>query len=94
MLANLAAAGVKIGVVSSNSENTVRQVLGESSRHVSHYACSASMFGKAPKFRRPHRQSNVDATVVLCVGAEVRDLEAARSVGLLPTPGDAPGKAG
>ncbi len=83
MLRRLAAGGVKIAVVSSNSESTVREVLGaELSGLISHYGCGASVFGKAPKFRAVIRKSGVAEADVLCVGDEVRDIEAARKAHL------------
>lgn len=83
MLRRLAAGGVKVAVVSSNSEATVREVLGaELSGLISHYGCGASVFGKAPKFRAVIRKSGVAEADVLCVGDEVRDIEAARKAHL------------
>lgn len=83
MLRRLAAGGVKIAVVSSNSEATVREVLGaELAGLISHYGCGASVFGKAPKFRTVIRKAGVAEADVLCVGDEVRDIEAARKAHL------------
>lgn len=82
LLAALAAAGIVIAVVSSNSESTIRHVLGPSADHVAHYACSASLFGKAHKFRQLSRRAGVPLQAMLSIGDEVRDIEAARSVGM------------
>lgn len=83
MLRRLASGGVKVAVVSSNSEATVRAVLGaELSGLVSHYGCGASVFGKASKFRAVIRKAGVAEADVLCVGDEVRDIEAARKAHL------------
>lgn len=83
MLRRLDAGGVKIAVVSSNAEATVRQVLGpDLVGLISHYGCGASVFGKAPKFRSVIRKSGVAEADVLCVGDEVRDIEAARKAHL------------
>lgn len=83
MLRRLSAKGVKLAIVSSNSEATVRRVLGpELAALVSHYGCGASVFGKAAKFREVIRKSGVAEADVLSVGDEVRDIEAARKVRL------------
>ncbi|MBA4012301.1 MAG: HAD family hydrolase [Phenylobacterium sp.] len=83
MLRRLAARGVKVAIVSSNSEAVVRQVLGpELAGLVAHYGCGASIFGKATKFRQVIRAAGVGEADVLSVGDEVRDIEAARRMRL------------
>ena len=83
MLRRLAERGVKLAIVSSNSEATVRKVLGpELEGLVTHYGCGASIFGKAAKFREVIRKAGVAEADVLSVGDEVRDIEAARKVRL------------
>lgn len=83
MLRRLAGRGVKLAIVSSNSEATVRKVLGpELAGLIAHYGCGASVFGKAAKFREVIRKSGVAEADVLSVGDEVRDIEAARKVRL------------
>lgn len=83
MLRALAARGVAIAVVSSNSEANVRRVLGpELAGLVAHYGCGAGLWAKPAKFRRLLRTSRVPAAEALAVGDELRDLEAARQVGL------------
>ena len=82
MLRALHEAGVKIAVVSSNSEAVIRRVLGEELGNlVSLYACGASLFGKARKFKQVTRQG-VSRDKIICIGDETRDIEAARAVGL------------
>lgn len=83
MIRRLAARGVQVAVVSSNSEAVVRQVLGaELAGLVAHFGCGASIFGKATKFREVIRKADVAEADVLSVGDEVRDIEAARKVRL------------
>ena len=83
MLRRLSAGGVKMAVVSSNSEATVRRVLGpELAGMMADYGCGASVFGKARKFRAVIRRAGVSEADVLCVGDEVRDIEAARKAHL------------
>lgn len=82
LLARLKAGGVTLAVVSSNGEATVRAVLGESAGLIDHYACGAAMFGKARLLDRTRRRLGLAREAVLCVGDEVRDIEAARKAGL------------
>jgi len=82
MLSALHTSGVKIAVVSSNSEQVIRRVLGpELSELISLYACGASLFGKARKFKQVTARG-VSRDKVICIGDETRDIEAARAVGL------------
>lgn len=83
MLRELAAKGVKIAVVSSNAEVNVRRALGpELSALVSGWSCGAGMFGKARHFRDVLKKVGVQPSRALAVGDEIRDIEAARDVGL------------
>jgi phosphoglycolate phosphatase len=83
MLAELAAAGITLAIVSSNSEDTVRYVLGpENAACITYYACGSSIFGKQAHFRRILKRSGVPSAAALCIGDEVRDYEAASAVGM------------
>jgi len=79
----LDAAGVALAVVSSNSRENVEAVLGPVlASRVGHYACGAAMFGKARHFRWVLARSGVAAHEAVCIGDEVRDIEAAAAAGL------------
>jgi phosphoglycolate phosphatase len=83
LLERLSETGVKIALVTSNSEANARKILGE--RHaarIDYYACGSSLFGKAPKFRRVLKRMAIPATAALAVGDETRDVDAAREVGM------------
>ena len=82
LLARLADAGIRIAIVSSNSEENVRAVLGQASRHVDIFECGAKVFGKRRKFLRVLRQAGVDAFHAVAVGDELRDHDAARAAGV------------
>jgi phosphoglycolate phosphatase len=82
MLQELKSRGLRIGVVSSDSEANVRRTLGESARHVDDYACGASLFGKQAKFRRVLTRSGIAAGDAIAIGDELRDAEAARDLGI------------
>lgn len=82
LLQGLKGQGLTLGVVSSNGEDTIRRVLGpELAGLVDHYACGASVFGKAAKFRSVIRKAGVPAAETLCIGDEQRDIEAAHAAG-------------
>jgi phosphoglycolate phosphatase len=83
VLSGLAGQGVELGVVTSNSRENVRRILGpESAALIRHYACGASIFGKRPKLRAVLRDSGVPAAEAIAIGDEIRDLEAARAEGI------------
>ncbi len=82
MLSTLVTAGVELGVVSSNSEDTIRRVLGPSASLISRYSCGARLFGKPKKLDRMRRDFGFDKPQVICIGDEARDVEAARRAGL------------
>lgn len=83
LLEQLSATGVKIALVTSNSEANARAILGhEHAARIDFYACGASLFGKVPKFRRVLRRMGVPAAETLAIGDETRDVDAAREVGM------------
>jgi phosphoglycolate phosphatase len=78
LLARLSGAGVRLAIVSSNAEENVRRILGPAnSALIARYACGASIFGKAAKFRQVLRASGIARSRTLCIGDEARDIEAA-----------------
>ncbi|HLZ00911.1 MAG TPA: HAD-IA family hydrolase [Bradyrhizobium sp.] len=82
MLRTLADAGIKLALVTSDSQANARRKLGESAALIAYYDCAASLFGKPARFRRVIRRSGVDKAEIIAIGDEVRDIEAARSVGI------------
>ena len=82
MLRTLAGNGVQLALVTSDSEANGREKLGEAAALFSHFDCSASLFGKPAKFRRVIRRAGVEPARVISIGDEVRDIEAARAVGI------------
>ena len=46
------------------------------------FACGASLFGKAAKFRRVLKRAGVEPARTIAIGDEVRDIEAARAAGI------------
>ena len=79
LLKMLADQGVKLAIVSSNREENIRRVLGaESASLITYYGCGTSLFGKQHKFKKANATSRVTPAETLCVGDEVRAIEAAR----------------
>jgi len=82
MLQDLAEAGVRLALVSSDSEANARIQLGDLANLFETFDCGASVFGKAAKFRRVIRRAGLSPADVLSIGDEARDIEAARAVGI------------
>lgn len=75
--------GVTVAIVSSNSVENIRRILGpEAAGQVAHYGCGASLFGKAAKFRKILQTTGVPAGRAIGIGDEVRDIDAARKLGM------------
>jgi phosphoglycolate phosphatase len=82
-LAVLRRKGVGLALVTSNSEDNVRRILGErTAAHFDHVACGAPLLGKARKLRSVLKASGVPRERVLCIGDEIRDADVARALGL------------
>lgn len=83
VLHTLSREGVRLAIVSSNSEQNVRLVLGPALGGLfQHYECGMSVFGKAARIRKVVKQAAVPAAHALYVGDQAMDAEAARKVGV------------
>lgn len=82
MLRTCVDAGLMLTLVSSDNEDNACRQLGESTALFSHFACGASIFGKAAKFKTVMRRARVTAAQTIAIGDEVRDIEAARAAGI------------
>src|SRR5215217_4569979 len=82
MLTDLQRLGIKAAIVSSDSEASVRQVLGPATSLITRFDCGAALFGKHWKFRRVARRLGVKPSDTICVGDEIRDIEAAKAAGM------------
>jgi phosphoglycolate phosphatase len=71
---------LKLAIVSSNSTENIKAILGPSSIHFDMYKCGSSLFGKPKKFEMILKETGLLPHEVLCIGDEIRDIEAARSV--------------
>jgi len=82
MLSDLQRLGIKTAIVSSDSEASVRQVLGPATSLIIRFDCGAALFGKHRKFRRVARRLGVKPSETICIGDEIRDIEAAGTAGM------------
>jgi len=82
MLRMLAENSVQLALVTSDSEVNARAKLGDVASLFQYFDCAASVFGKPAKFRRVIRRAGVASAEVISIGDEVRDIEAARAVGI------------
>jgi phosphoglycolate phosphatase len=82
MLRELSRLGVALAVVSSDAESNARKALGDNAALISQFACGASLFGKAAKFKVILKRTGIAAADAICIGDEVRDGEAARAAGI------------
>ncbi|MBA4771491.1 MAG: HAD hydrolase-like protein [Sphingomonas sp.] len=83
MLATLQSAGVRLALVTSNAEENARAILGpDNMARFEQVECGASLFGKAPRYRRVLKRAGLIAGDILSVGDETRDITAARKVGI------------
>ncbi len=82
-LATLAERGIALAVVSSNSAENCRRVLGEDNwRRLVHVECGASIFGKRRRLARVVKRAGVAAQRAIYVADQTTDAEAARAAGL------------
>jgi len=83
MLQALAGKGVRLAMVSSDHETNVRTQLGpDLATLIAQFACGASLFGKAAKFKRVVKRSGLAPAEIIAIGDELRDIEAARAAGI------------
>jgi phosphoglycolate phosphatase len=82
LLAELQRVGIQTAIVSSDGEESVRRVLGPTAGLISRFDCGAAIFGKHRKFRRVARHFGTKPADTICIGDELRDIEAARAAGM------------
>ncbi|HEU4559758.1 MAG TPA: HAD hydrolase-like protein [Longimicrobium sp.] len=83
MLQRLAERGVQLAVVTSNSAENVRRVLGpRNAALIRHSGCGAAVLGKGPKLRKAVRAAGVSPAEAISIGDEIRDLRASRAEGI------------
>jgi phosphoglycolate phosphatase len=84
VLAGLRERGIRLGILSSNSEDNIRRCLVANGveQHFAFVVGYPRLFGKGKALRRILRAEKLDRSAVLYVGDEVRDVEAAQRAGV------------
>lgn len=82
MLRSLRDNGIRLALVSSDSEANARLQLGAHAAHFADFACGASLFGKAAKFNRVMKRAGVVPSRTIAIGDEMRDMDAAAAAGI------------
>ncbi|HEY1189208.1 MAG TPA: HAD-IA family hydrolase [Gemmata sp.] len=84
VLGALASSGVRLGVLSSNREDNIRRCLRANGAegHFAFVIGYPRLFGKGKALKRIMRAERLDRADVLYVGDELRDVEAAKKVGV------------
>ena len=81
LLKDLAEEGIKLALVTSNSEENARKILGkENAALIEYFECGVRVFGKQAKLKKLLKQSGVEANEAICIGDEIRDIQAAEKM--------------
>jgi phosphoglycolate phosphatase len=79
----LSASGVELAIVTSNSLENVRRVIGnEIMQRIRHVESGASIFGKRRRLERVLKTINVDRQQAIYVGDQATDAQAAQAAGM------------
>lgn len=83
VLAALRSRGVAVAIVSSNTKANILRVLGrEVAAMIDHFGTGAPLFGKTAKISAVINRCGSIAAFTTSIGDEVRDIEAARALGV------------
>lgn len=82
MLHTLRDNGIRLALVSSDNEANARLQLRDGAGCFADFACGASLFGKAAKFKRIVKHAGVLPSDVIAIGDEMRDMDAADAAGI------------
>lgn len=81
LLEELSAQGVRLAIVTANSRENVCQVLGPKNvTLIEHFECGVPLFGKQDKLKKVLKKTGVHASEAICIGDEIRDIQAAHKV--------------
>jgi len=83
LLQKLAHNKIKMAIVSSNSVENIRQVLGQELMSlISQFECGVSILGKGPKLRKVLSKCGISKMESIYIGDEIRDIDAANHIGM------------
>lgn len=81
LLKDLSSAGIKLAVVTSNSYENASKILGkENAALIEYFEGGVRVFGKQAKLKKVLKQSGVEANEAICIGDEIRDIQAAEKM--------------
>ena len=83
LLQELSDMGITLGLVTANSLENARAILGPKIfGFFKYWECGVSVFGKTSKFKKILRKSGFPAAETICIGDEIRDIQAAKKANL------------
>jgi phosphoglycolate phosphatase len=83
LLKDLKTRGHKIAIVSTNSQENIRKVMGEELLKLNDYfAGGVAMFGKETKLKKVLKLAGIDKEEAIYIGDELRDIQASQKIGL------------
>ena len=83
MLKRIHEQDIRMALVTTNTCETVRNVLGDDSYNLFHlFEDRVSIFGKPAALKRIVRKSGLEKSQMLAIGDEIRDIEAAKKVNI------------
>lgn len=83
LLRGLSELGVTLALVTANSLENVQKILGpENFGFISFFECGVSIFGKTAKFKKILRKSGFLPNETICIGDEIRDIQAAKKANI------------
>jgi phosphoglycolate phosphatase len=83
LLQSLRSNNYRLGIVSSNAEGNIRSLLRlYGIEHLFEFVITASTFGKGRAIAKVMRQDGLDRSDVIYIGDEIRDIQAAKSIGI------------
>ena len=83
LLEYLAGKELILALVTTNSHENVIKVLGEKNASLfQHYECGVDVFGKSHKFKKILAKTRLTSEEAICIGDEIRDVEAAKQAGI------------
>ncbi len=83
VIAKIRAAGIPLGIITSNAKNNVERFLQQSKMEGFDFIYGdSSLYGKAAVIKRIMKKYKKDPATIVYIGDEIRDIEAARAAGI------------
>ena len=83
LLRELSGMGITLALVTANSLENAQNILGPEIFSFFNYCeCGVSIFGKTAKFKKILRKSGFPPAETICIGDEIRDIQAAKKANI------------